>query len=63
MDFTERHREAEADFRRMLEDGGVAPPDDVEALPGELVFRWNEQKLAVVVELDPGPAKLGARRS
>ena len=55
MDSTHRHREAEADFRRLLEDGGFAPPDDVEVLPDELVFKWHEQKVAVVLELGPSP--------
>jgi hypothetical protein len=54
MEFTPRHRRAEADFRRLLEDGGVAQPDAVEVSTEGLVFLWHEQKLAVVVELD-GP--------
>jgi hypothetical protein len=49
---TPRHRQAEADFRRLLEEGGLAQPDAVEVSPGELVFFWHEPKLAVVLELD-----------
>ena len=46
--------EAEEYFRQMLAEGDIEQPDDVEYDPAanELIFFWNEQKLAVVVELD-----------
>jgi hypothetical protein len=52
MDPTPRHRRAEDDFRRMLEMGGIAPPDAVEYDEREILFRWSEQKLVVVMDLD-----------
>ena len=55
MDPTPRHRAAERDFRRLLQSGGVAPPDHVDYAPGELIFRWSEEKLAVVVDLESPP--------
>ena len=46
--------EAEAYFRRMLSEGDLEQPDEVEYDPAanELIFFWHEPKLAVVLELD-----------
>ncbi len=55
MDPTPRHRAAERDFRQLLRTGGVAQPDEVDYGQDELVFRWSEQKLAVVVDLESPP--------
>jgi hypothetical protein len=55
MDPTPRHRAAERDFRQLLRTGGVAQPDQVDYAPDELILRWSEQKLAVVVDLNSPP--------
>jgi hypothetical protein len=52
MEPTPRHREAEAAFRSLLEDGGLPQPDAVEVSPYRLLFLWHEPKLAVSLELD-----------
>ena len=48
-----RALETELRFRKLLEEGGLEPPDEVlhETDPDELVFLWHEEKVAVVVEL------------
>ena len=53
MEATARHRNAEAQFRELLEHGGLAQPDEVAIAPDELLFLWHEPKVAVVVELGP----------
>ena len=35
--------------------GGVAQPDVVDYAPDEIVFRWSEEKLAVVLDLESPP--------
>ena len=52
MDPNPRHRAAERRFRQLLEDNGLEAPDRVEYDADELVCFWEEQKLAVVVELE-----------
>jgi cytosine/adenosine deaminase-related metal-dependent hydrolase len=55
--------EVEIRFRDLIDGAGLAQPDKVEHDPEaeELIFRWHEPKLAVVVELsDHGP--VGVRR-
>lgn len=52
MEPTPRHREAEAAFRSLLEEGGLPQPDSVEVSPARLLFLWHEPKLAVAVDLD-----------
>jgi hypothetical protein len=47
--------EAEAHIRRLLEEGGLPPPDEVEHHATELVFLYHEQKLAFTFELDERP--------
>ena len=42
----------------MLTDGGLAQPDEADYLTDSIVFRWTEQQLAVVFELDTPPAAL-----
>jgi len=49
---TTRHRAAEAAFRRILEDGDLAEPDEVQYTGDSVVFLWHEPQLAVVVDLD-----------
>jgi hypothetical protein len=51
--YSARAIETELRFRRLLEEEGFEPPDEVvhESDPPELVFLWHEEKLAVVVEL------------
>jgi hypothetical protein len=58
MDPTPRHRAAERDFRRLLRSGGVAQPDRVDYAPDEVIFRWSEEKLAVVLDLESPPGSL-----
>ena len=58
MDPTPRHRVAELDFRQMLTNGGLAQPDAADYFTDSIVFRWTEQQLAVVFELDTPPAAL-----
>ena len=51
--------ETELRFRRLLEEEGMEPPDEVlhETDPDELVFIWHEEQVAIVVELwREGPA-------
>ena len=43
---------AEHQFRRLLNRGGLAQPDEVEYHETEVVFIWHESKAAVIVELD-----------
>jgi hypothetical protein len=52
------HHEAEAAFRRLITDGELAEPDDVQYTDDSVVFLWREPQLAVVVDLeDPAAAK------
>jgi hypothetical protein len=48
-----RHHAAEEQFRQLLRDAEVTAPDRVEYAVGELTFFWDQQQVAVVVELDP----------
>lgn len=53
--------EAEDYFRRVLADGDMAQPDEVEYDPAanELIFFWHEPKVAIVIELDSnGPVEV-----
>ena len=56
--YSVRAVETELRLRRLLEEEGFEPPDEVvrESDPPELVFLWHEEKLAVVVELRGGDA-------
>jgi hypothetical protein len=45
--------EAEEMLRRLLEEGGLPPPDEVQHQPAEMTFLYHEQKLAFVFELTP----------
>jgi hypothetical protein len=56
MDITPRHRAAEADFQRLLDDAGLDPPDAVEYAADSLTFIWNGPKVAVIVDLDDAEA-------
>jgi hypothetical protein len=56
MEITSRHREAEASFRRLIEDNDLEPPDAVTYEPASVTFFWNEQMLAVIVDLDDAEA-------
>jgi hypothetical protein len=49
---TPRHRQAEADFRRMIASNDLPEPDEVEYTYGSVYFRYDEQKLVVAVDLD-----------
>jgi hypothetical protein len=46
------HEAAEAQFRLLLENAELAPPDDVTYRHDSLLFRWHAPKLAVIVDLD-----------
>jgi hypothetical protein len=47
------HVAAETAFRKLLRDAGMVEPDEVEDHPGEILCLWLEQKVAVVIELEP----------
>ena len=50
--------EVEAHFRNLLESADMIQPDEVrhDLAAGELVFLWEEPKVAIVIELGPdGP--------
>jgi hypothetical protein len=56
MDITPRHRAAEANFQRLLDDAGLDPPDAVQYGADSLTFFWNGPKVAVIVDLDDAEA-------
>jgi hypothetical protein len=56
-----RHLIAERRFRELLEANGLDAPDRVEYDLEEMVFFWEEQKLAVVVELGDVPVPADSR--
>ena len=47
--------EAEASGRKMLADGGLPQPDDVEYGHTCIRFLWNDQKVALIIEIDEPP--------
>ncbi len=49
---TAKHLEVASTFRRLLSDYDIPPPDGVDYAPDSVIFRWDEQRLAVVVDLD-----------
>jgi hypothetical protein len=52
----ERHREAEARMRELLDDAGLPEPDNVEYGERSVYLRWIEQKLEVAIDLEPRAA-------
>ena len=52
MDISPRHSDAEARFRRLVEDAGLDPPDAVEYGAECVTFFWTGPKVAVIVDLD-----------
>lgn len=57
-------QQAEQHFRELLRKEALAQPDEVEhdSDADELIFRWRERKLAVVIELsDRGPTDVRMR--
>jgi hypothetical protein len=48
----ERHRQAEARMRELLETEGLPAPDEVEYEARSVYLRWVEQKLVVAIDLD-----------
>jgi hypothetical protein len=57
----ERHKEVESQFRQLISDAELAPPDAVEYAPESVVFFWNEPQVAVVVDLDEAAASRTCR--
>ena len=55
MDIEERRRDAERAFLEIAETAGLGPPDAIEHDGEEVVFLWNEEKLAVVVDCSEAP--------
>ena len=49
---TTRHQAAEAAFRRLIDEGELAEPDEVQYTDDSVVFLWYESKLCVVIDLD-----------
>ena len=49
------HIQVEVHFRRLLDEEGFEPPDEVLHChdPDEVVFMWHEPKVAIVIELSP----------
>ena len=47
--------EAEERLRRLLAENDLPMPDEVVDRPGEVVFLYHAQKLAVVFEVDEAP--------
>jgi len=60
MDVHERHRQAEAKMRELLDDAGLPEPDDVEYGERSVYLRWIEQKLEVAIDLDDPEPRLAA---
>jgi hypothetical protein len=58
---TSQHLAAERDFRTLLADNELPPPDEVEYDEASVVFVWREKKLVVVVDLDEPPNETGGR--
>lgn len=52
MEITDRHREVEAGFRRLVADAELLEPDRVAYEPEGVVFFWDGPKLAVAVDFD-----------
>jgi hypothetical protein len=52
MEITDRHRDVERRFRRLVADAELLEPDRVEYEPEAVVFRWDGPKLAVAVDFD-----------
>jgi hypothetical protein len=48
------YERAEVQMRRLLEENDLPEPDEVLRNDGELILLWNDQQLAVVVELGVG---------
>jgi hypothetical protein len=46
------HEEVERRFRDLIVEAGLPDPDDVAYEPRSVVFLWNEQHVAVAVDLD-----------
>jgi hypothetical protein len=58
---TPQHRTVESRFRALADEAGVGPPDRVEYRERAVVFLWDAQQVAVVVDFDdlPVPARSG----
>jgi hypothetical protein len=52
MSITDRHRDAESRFRKLLTDAALPEPDDVEYEHESVVFFWHAPKVAVFVDFD-----------
>jgi hypothetical protein len=63
MDITPRHRDAEARFRRLVEDAGLEPPDAVTYEHESVTFFWTGPRVAVIVDLDDAEAPVVADAS
>ena len=63
MPITDRHRDAESRFRRLLTDAALPEPDAVEYEPESVVFFWHAPKVAVFVDFDDDPADADYVRS
>jgi hypothetical protein len=55
---TPRSLDAERRLRELLAESGLPAPDEVrhDAVAGEVLFLFHEQKLAVVIDLEEGGA-------
>jgi hypothetical protein len=50
-----RHRAVEAQFRQLVSNAELEPPEDVEYTLESVIFRWEGPKLSVVVDLGDPP--------
>jgi hypothetical protein len=57
MQLSEQHQAAEASFRKLIASAGLDQPDAVDYEDDALVFRWSGPRVAVIVDLDPPPAR------
>ena len=53
----QQKEEAERAARKMLDDGGLPQPDEVEYGDRCIRLLWHEQKFALVVDLDEPPSE------
>jgi hypothetical protein len=53
------HQDVEQRFRDLIAEAGLPDPDDVAYESRSVVFLWNEEKVAVAVDLDVTPSGTG----
>jgi hypothetical protein len=51
---TAKHLEVASTFRRLLSDNDIASPDHVDYASESVIFKWDEPRVAVVVDFEEG---------